>query len=204
MHLTEHTQLVENQSRTFFYSHERTLNDLNNKLQCLSISPRILESPFIQLEKWRTDAHYKLDQLAEQKRQEIETKISEYRIIFTKKTNEQKQKIELIRKRLNDLSRQTHVANKEMKYLEEKIDETKQFLQSIEKHSIKIATYDFFVNIRTQFFDLQPSRTVQPLSPVAVPSSNSTRNARRELREPVSNGPKQRFDKKRSLSVSLL
>jgi seryl-tRNA synthetase len=193
MHLTEHTQLVENQSRTFFYSHERTLNDLNNKLQCLSISPRILESPFIQLEKWRTEAHQKLDQLAEQKRQEIETKISEYRIIFTKKSNEQKQKIEILKKRIKDFSRQTHLANKDIQYLEDKINETTTFLQSIEKHSIKVSAYAFFVDIRTNFFD---SRTVQ--SPTIV---QPMRNTRSEVKEFVSKGNKQRLDKKRSLSV---
>ena len=200
MHLTEHTQFVESQTRTFLYSHEKILNDLSKKFHSLSLSSRILESPFIQLEKWRIDAHRKLDQLAEQKRQEIQTKISEYRIIFTKKTNEQKQKIEILKKQMNDLSRQTHVANKDMKYLQDKIDETQCFLQSIDKHSIKVVPYDFFVNIRTHFFDMHTSRIVQPTSPSVV----QTRNARPEFKELVSNGNKQRFDKKRSLSVSLL
>ncbi|CAF4770070.1 unnamed protein product, partial [Rotaria sp. Silwood2] len=201
MHLTEHTQLVESQTRTFLYSHEKILNDLNNKFESLSISSRILEYPFIQLEKWRTDAHQKLDQLAEQKRQEIQRKISEYRIIFTEKTNEQKQKIELLKKQLNNLSRQTHVANKEIKYLEDKINETKIFLHSIEKHSIKVSTYAFFVNIRTNFFDLQTSRIAQLASPII---SQSTRKTRFDLKEFMNNGNKQRLDKKRSLSVSLL
>jgi seryl-tRNA synthetase len=128
------------------------LNDFYNKFKTFSISPRILELPFLQLEKWRKDAHQKLDQLAEQKRQEIQQKISEYQIQFTKKTNEQKQKIEILIKHLNDLSRQTQIANKDIKYLEEKIIETKNFFQSIEKHSIKVSTYCFSVNIRTNFF----------------------------------------------------
>ena len=192
MHLTEHTQLVENQTRTFLYSHEKILNDFYNKLQTLPISPRISESPFLQLEQWRTDAHQKLDQLAEQKRQEIQTKISEYRITFTKKTNEQKQKIEILKKRLNELSRQTNIANKDIKYLEDKIDTIKIFLQTIEKHSIKISGHDFFVNIRTNFFDPQPSRVIQPASPIIMQS----RKSRPEYKQPL--------DKKRSLSVSLL
>jgi seryl-tRNA synthetase len=201
MHLTEHTQLVERQTRTYFYSHEKVLNDLSNKFQSLSISSRISESPFIQLEKWRIDAHRKLDQLAEQKRQEIQMRISEYRTIFTKKANEQKQNIEILKKRMNDLSRQTHMANKDMKYFEDKINQIQYFLQSIEKHSIKVSACEFFVNIRTQFFGTQSSRIIQPTtSPITV----QMRNARPELKELVSNGNKQRFDKKRSLSVSLL
>jgi len=201
MHLTEHTQLVERQTRTFLYSHEKILNDLYNKFQSLSISSRISETPFIQLEKWRIDAHRKLDQLAEQKRQEIQMRISEYRTIFTKKVNEQKQNIEMLKKRMNDLSRQTHMANKDMKYFEDKINQTQYFLQSIEKHSIKVSACEFFVNIRTQFFDTQSSRIIQPTtSPITV----QMRNARPELKELVSNGNKQRLDKKRSLSVSLL
>jgi hypothetical protein len=72
------------------------------------------------LEKWHRDAHQKLDQFAEDKRQEIQEKISEYQVEFTKRTNEQKQKIEILIKRLNNLSRQTQIASKEIKSLEEK------------------------------------------------------------------------------------
>ncbi|CAF1211098.1 unnamed protein product [Rotaria sordida] len=204
IHLTEHTQLVENQTRTFLYSHEKFLNDLYNKFESLSISSRILEYPFIQLEKWRTDAHEKLDQLAEQKRREIQKKIAEYQIIFIEKTNEQKQKIDLLKKQLNNLSRQTYITNKEIKYLDDKINETKIFLNSIEKHSIKISTYAFFVNIRTNFFDLQTSKIIQSPSSIITQSTQSTRNTRSELKEFVNNANKQRLDKKRSLSVSLL
>jgi chromosome segregation ATPase len=190
IHLTEHTQYVESQSRRFLSSHEQILNDFYNKLKSLSVSSRILEVPFVQLEKWRRDAHQKLDELAEQKRREIQEKISEYQIEFTKKTNEQKQKIEILIKRLNDLSRQTQIANKDIKYLDEKIIETKTFFSSIKKHSIEVSTYAFFVNIRTNFFDCQTS---------------TSRKARPESKEPVSNGNKHHFDhKKRSLSVSLL
>ncbi|CAF0736903.1 unnamed protein product [Adineta steineri] len=205
-HLTEHAQLLENQTRTFLHSHETILNDLHNKFECLSISSRILEEPFIQLEKWRLDAHEKLDQLAIQKRQEIQIKISEYRTIFNKKTNEQKQKIELLKKRLNDLSRQAQLASKDIKYLQDKMNETQQFLQSIEKHSIRISAYDFFVNIRTHFFDTQSSKITQPTSPVVAQPIHSTRNSRQEIKElnVSNNGSKQRFDKKRSSSVSLL
>jgi exonuclease VII large subunit len=178
MHLTEHTQYVEGRTRRFLYSHEEILNDLNKKFKNLSIPSRILENPFLQLEKWRRDAHQKLDQLAQQKRQEIQQKISEYQIEFTKKTNEQKQKIEILIKRLNYLSRQTQIANKDIKYLEEKILESKNFLQSLDQHSIKVSTYAFCVNIQTNFFD-------------------SSRNPRPE-------SVKHRFQKKRSLSVSLL
>jgi len=198
MHLTEHTQYVENQARTFLYSYEKILNDLYNRLKSVSISSHILDIPFIQLEKWRQDAHKKLDQLAEEKRQEIEQKISEYQIEFTKKSNEQKQKIEILIKHLNNLSRQTQIANKDIKYLEEKVLETKTFFQSIDKHSIKVSTYSFSVNIRTNFFD---SRTIPSTSPINIQS----RNSRPKLKELVTNGNKQHFHKnKRSLSVSLL
>jgi hypothetical protein len=200
IHLTEHTQYIENESRTFYYSHEKVLNDLYNKLKSLSISSCILEIPFIQLEKWRRDAHQKLDRIAEQKHQEIQQKITEYQIEFTKKTNEQKQKIEILIKHLNDLSRQTQITTKNIKYLEEKIIETKTFLQSITKHSIKVSTYSFSVNIQTNFFDSQTLRTTPSSSPNIIQS----RKTRPESKEFVSNGTKQRFDKKRSSSVCLL
>lgn len=177
---------------------------MSNKLDSLSISSRVLEYPFIQLEKWRTDAHKKLDELAEQKRLEIEKTISEYRMIFAEKNNEQKRKIELLKKQLNSLSRQTQVVNKDIKYLDNKIEEAKLFLQLIEKHSIRVSTYAFFVNIRTNLFDSQPSRITQSLSPKPVLSTNSIRNPRPEFKELVSHRNKQRIDKKRSLSVSLL
>ncbi|CAF1620874.1 unnamed protein product [Rotaria magnacalcarata] len=206
MHLTEHTQYVESQTRTCLYSHEKVLNDLYNELESVSVSSRISEYPFIQLEKWRTDAHKKLDQLAEEKRQEIKRKISEYQIIFTEKTNEQKQKIELLKKQLNDLTRKTHVITKDIKHIEDKIKETKSFLQSIEKHSIKISTYAFFVNIRTMFFDSQTSKMVQSPSPLptVIQTAQSKRNTRSELKEFLNNTNKKCLDKKRSLSVSLL
>jgi chromosome segregation ATPase len=192
IHLTEHTQYVESQSRRFLSSYEQILNEFSNKLKSLSISSRIFELPFLQLEKWRRDAHHKLDQLAEQKRQEIQAKISEYQVEFTKRINEQKQKIEILIKRLNDLSRQTQIANKEIKSLEEKIMETKTFFSSIEKHSIKLSTSVFVVNIRTNFFDC-------PISTSSLPTQS--RKARPELKE----SDKHRFNhKKRSLSASLL
>lgn len=196
MHLTEHAQFVENQSRTFVNSHEKILSDLSKKFQTLKISSRILENPFIQLEKWRKDAHKKLDELAEEKRQEIQKKISTYQIEFTKKTNEQRQKIEILIKHLNDLTRQTQIANKDIKYLEEKIFDFKYFLQSIDKHSIKLSTSSFSVEIQTNFFDSRPTKN--------SPSIFSLRKSRPESKEPVSHGPKKRFDIKRSLSVSLL
>ena len=115
----------------------------------------ILESPFIQLEQWRTDAHRKLDELAEQKREEIQRKISEYRTIFNENINEQKHKIKIVRKQLNDLFRQTHVTNKDIKYLESKINETKTFLQSIEKHSIQVSAYEFLLKFERIFLILQ-------------------------------------------------
>lgn len=200
IHLTEHTQYAESQSRIFLNSHEKILHDLSKKFQSVKISSRILENPFIQLEKWRKDAHKKLDELAEQKRQEIHEKISDYQIQFTKKTNEQKQKIEILIKHLNDLSQQTHIANKDIKYLEEKIFEMKYLLQSIDKHSIKLSIDLFSVNIRTNFFDSQSSRN----SPIISPPVIQARKTRPEFKESVSNGTKKRFDIKRSLSVSLL
>ena len=72
------------------------------------------------------------------------------------------------------------------------------FIQSIEKHSIKVSAYAFFVNIRTNFFD---SPSIQSGTPIIA---QSTRNTRPEVKELVSNGNKHRFHKKRSLSISLL
>lgn len=170
------------------------------------MSPRIFEIPFLQLEKWRKEAHIKLDQLAEQKRQEIQCRIAEYQTVLLKRTTEQKQRLDSIRKRFNDVSRQQQSNHRELKSLEEKLDQTREFLHSIEKHSIKVSAYDFFVNIRTHFFDSQATRTVQTLPPPVPPPvppspSPSIRSSRPESKDPKM---KTRPEKKRSLSVCLL
>lgn len=203
-HLTEHTQFLNNEPRTFLSSHEDILNDLLSKCQSVSISTRVLDYPFIELEKWRIDAHRKLDQLAERKRHEIQKKISEYRNIFTEKINEQKQKLELLKNQLADLSQKTYVTNKEIKYLENKVNETKLFLQSIEKHSIKISTYAFFVNIRPNFFDSHDSKTLALTTSKIIQSTKPTRNTSTILKECIKTKNKQYLDKKRSLSICLL
>lgn len=188
-HLTEHTQLVENQSRSSLQSHEKLLIDLLSKLKSLTVSPRVSESPFVQLEKWRRDAHQKLDQLAEEKRQEIQQHITDYQKEFLRQTNEQKQKLNSLKKRLIDLTRQTQIASKDLKNLDEKLLETKNFILSTEKHSIKLSICTFSVQIRTNLFDS---------------SAASPRRARPETREPPPRPTKPRVDKKRSLSASLL
>lgn len=180
MHFTEHSQLIENVK-----SYEEILSELNERCKHLSISKRIVENPFLQLEKWRRDAHEKLDQIAEIKHREIQEKIHQYQMEFPRKRHEQKQKIEILAKRLTDLSRQNQLSNKDIKYLEEKILELKTFFSSIEKHFIKLSTNTFLVQIRTNLFDISPST-----SPIA-------RKSRLENKE-------HRFDKKRSLSASLL
>lgn len=188
-HLTEHTQLVENQSRSSLQSHEKLLIDLLSKLKSLTVSPRVSESPFVQLEKWRRDAHQKLDQLAEEKRQEIQQHITDYQKEFLRQTNEQKQKLNSLKKRLIDLTRQTQIASKDLKNLDEKLLETKNFILSTEKHSIKLSICTFSVQIRMNLFDS---------------SAASPRRARPETREPPPRLTKPRVDKKRSLSASLL
>ncbi|CAF1359785.1 unnamed protein product [Adineta ricciae] len=196
-HLTEHTQLVESQSQTFFESNGTILNDFSKKLSTLSISPRVLELPFLQLEKWRHDAHEKLDELAEQKRQEIHIKIAEYRAILTKQVSEQKHQLDKLKRYLNDLSRQTNLATKDMKSFENQLNETRQFLTNVEKHSIQLSTEGFSVHIQTHYFETNISQPIQ--------RTDSIRSARSEKKEsPVSNGLKRRFIKKRSLSVCLL
>lgn len=180
MHFTEHSQLIENVK-----SYQEILSELNERCKHLSISKRIVENPLIQLEKWRRDAHEKLDQLAEAKRREIQEKIHQYQMEFHRKRHEQKQKIEILSKRLNDLSRQSQMTNKDIKYLEEKLLEMKTFFSSIEKHFLKLSTNTFLVQIRTNLFDASPCTSPIP------------RKSRSETKE-------HRFEKKRSLSASLL
>ncbi|UJR29175.1 hypothetical protein I4U23_010389 [Adineta vaga] len=182
-HFTEHTQFVENQM---------ILNEFDQKLSTLSISSRILENPFVELEKWRLNAHKKLDQLAEEKRQEIQIKIAEYRTIFTKQICEQRSQIEILQQRFNDFSRQIHLSTKDLNDLENQIISTRQFFHNIDKHSIKLnSPGEFSVQIQTDFFDLQPSLG---------------RHSRSERKEspPIRNEIKRRSIKKRSASVCVL
>ena len=147
-HLTEHTQIVERQTRVS--ANEELLNTLEAKLRSLSIPSRISETPKIQLEKWRVEAHRKLDQLAEQKRQELQTKIDDYRTMLAKRTREHRQMIDWIR-RQPDRSQG-----------DEQIEQIKQFLRSVDQHSIQISSYDFFVNIRVQLLE-NVQQTRQPV-----------------------------------------
>jgi hypothetical protein len=112
IHLAQHAELIEETTRTELHSLADKFNELSFRFNGLVISSHILEQPFTALEKWRLDSHDKIDQMAENKRQEINIKIEEYRSMFAIENNKQIEEINVIKKMILELIQDTDASGK--------------------------------------------------------------------------------------------
>jgi len=157
IHLLQHAQLIEEKTRTELNLLADKFNELSSRFDHTPISSDILKKPFDQLEKWRVEAHKKIDQIVENKRDEINDKIEEYRIVFATKNDEQIKKINANKKVIVELIQEADASRKQMDDLQAVINEAEKYLETLTTHKINVINPSpiCYVNIDTQFFDCQ-------------------------------------------------
>jgi len=161
IHLAQHSQLIEENTRIELHSLADKFNELSSKFNDLAISSVFLEHPFAELEKWRLDAHEKIDQMAQDKQQEINDKIDEYKELFAINNDEQLKMINRSKKMIAELIQDTDASSQQIADLQTSINITEKYLNSLNTHKISAITRSplWFVDIYTQFFCFEPTPT---------------------------------------------
>lgn len=156
-HLLKHAQLVEEMIQSELNLLGDKFNELTLAFDDICISKNILNKPFNDLEKWRMEAHKKIDQMFENKSCEINNKIEEYRKIMKTKNDEQMKKINASKKLVTELIREGDASRKQMEEFQTLINETENYLKSFTTHNINVINSSPIccLSIDTQFFDFQ-------------------------------------------------
>lgn len=163
-HLTQHAQFIDALTRSTLEDYHTILTNLSSRLQSLTMSPNILNEPFLKLEQWRIDAYHQIDNIVEKKLEEIRVKIDEYRHIFDKIRHEQLEKVNHYKQKIAALFRKTQVANKDVSGLRKSIEIIQNDLNVFDKHAIEVILNRpliYSINIRMRLNDWKPS---SPLS----------------------------------------
>ncbi|CAF0729330.1 unnamed protein product [Adineta steineri] len=157
IHLIEHTQMIEENVRSELNTLADKFNELSSRFNDLSISSELLEQPFSQLEQWRLDAHNKIDEIIEKKRQEINDKIDEYKKLFTISNLEQLEKINVSKKLIAELIQDTDASHQQISDLQTSIDNAENYLNSFTTHKIYTINHPlvWLVDIYTDYFPSQ-------------------------------------------------
>lgn len=196
-HLTEHAQTLEDPTPSKVELFEEKLIELRSQLDLFKMPTKFIENPYVELEKWRHESRIKLNKLAEDKRKEIESKQAEFQSALFEKIRREKEKVESTRKIVRDAVRQNKLKSRESKLVEKNIESIEHFLRAAERSSIKVVSSEFVVEIRTSFFDENPSSS-------KASSSGAGRLARLDFRSNEKDRNRSRTDKKRSSSLSLI
>jgi hypothetical protein len=115
-----------------------TLNEVSSRLQTLTMPSNIVHEPFVQVEQWRQDAYRQIDAIAEKKREEVQTKIDEYRPLFDRTRHEQLEKIARYKQKVADLFRKTQVAQKELSQLKRSVEQIQTDATCFDRHGIEV------------------------------------------------------------------
>ncbi|CAF0715229.1 unnamed protein product [Adineta steineri] len=165
IHLIEHTQMIEENVRSELNTLADKFNELSSRFNDLSISSDFLEQPFSQLEQWRLDAHNKIDEIIEKKRQEINDKIDEYKKLFIISNLEQLEKINANKKLIAELIQDTDASHQQISDFQTSIDNTEKYLNSLTTHKINTINHPLIwsVDIHTQHFQSQSMLSINKL-----------------------------------------
>jgi hypothetical protein len=157
VHLMQHAQLIEDKTQSELHSLADKFNELSSRFNHLSISDDILKKPLIQLEKWRTEAHKKIDQIAENKRRELNDELERYRKDFFTKNEEQLVNMNNSKKMIAELIQENDASAKQIADLQKSIEEAEKYLNSLDTLVITVIAQsaNWSVDICTNFYDLQ-------------------------------------------------
>jgi hypothetical protein len=157
IHFLQHAQLIEEELRAELNSLADKFNDLSSRFDHVTVSSDFLKKPLEELEKWRIDAHKKIDQIVENKCQEIQGKFDDYQTVFATKNIEQVNKINVSKKVIAELIQKADASCKQMDDLQKSIDEAEKYLTSLNTHEINVITSTpiCFIDSHTRLFDCQ-------------------------------------------------
>jgi hypothetical protein len=157
VHLMQHAQLIEEKTRAELHSLADKLNEVSSRFKHLSITDDILQKPFDQLEKWRVEAHEKIDQIVENKRRELNDELDKYRKLFCTKNAEQLMKLDASKKVLAELIQEADASATQIADLQGSIDDTEKYLNALNPPVINVIvrSSNWSVNVYTQFFGVQ-------------------------------------------------
>ncbi|CAF0736887.1 unnamed protein product [Adineta steineri] len=159
-HIIKHAQLLDANNHAILKDYFSILTDLSSKIESLLISTNILNDPFVKIKQWGIEAHHQIDEIIEQKCQEIETKINDYRQIFNAIRTEQLDKITRYKQKIADLFRETQIANKAISNLERSIKHIQNDLNIFNEHKIEVTSNRpliHSINIRMHVDNWKPS-----------------------------------------------
>ncbi|CAF2959325.1 unnamed protein product [Rotaria sp. Silwood2] len=161
IHLIQHAQLMEDTIRTKLNALADKFNELSLRFDDISMSDNILKKPFVQLEKLRAEAHEKIDQIVENKRQELNNELDKYRKVFLAKNEEQLIKMNNSKKIITELIQESDASANQIADLQTSINETEKYLSSFITHEINVigTTPIWHVNVYSQLFGSQSTLT---------------------------------------------
>lgn len=153
VHLLKHVQLVEDKIREELHLLADQLNELSIRFDQLDISSAVLQQPFSLLDQWSGEAHARIDQIVELKRQRLNEMIEHYRRIFSSKKQEQMKKIDSTKRLLTKLVEENDGTRQQINELQASIDEAINYLNSFDEHRISIVAPlpDCSVDVRPEF-----------------------------------------------------
>ncbi|UJR29177.1 hypothetical protein I4U23_010391 [Adineta vaga] len=159
IHLEQHSQLIEENTRTELNSLADKLNELSSKFNDLVISSEFLQQPFSQLEKWCLEAHAKIDEIVEKKRMEINYLIDEYGKSFSIHNKEKLEKINDIKKTIAELIRDNDASTEQITELQKSLENSEKYLNTLNTHTISATACSpiWLVDIHLQSFDCTPN-----------------------------------------------
>jgi hypothetical protein len=140
VHLMQHAQLIEDKTQSELHKLADKFNELSSRFDHLSISDDILKEPLIQLEKWRTEAHAKIDQIVENKHQELIDELGKCRKSFLTQNEEQLSKMKTSKKMIAEFIQENDASTKQLADLQESINETEKYLNALNTPIINIIT----------------------------------------------------------------
>jgi hypothetical protein len=127
----QHAQLIEEKTRAELQSLTDKFNELSSRFNHLSISDDILNEPLTQIEKWRTEAYTKIDQIVENKQRELNDELDKYRKGFLANKEEQLVKLNANKKILAELIEESDASSKQIVDLQRSVDEIETYLNAL-------------------------------------------------------------------------
>jgi hypothetical protein len=157
VHLMQHAQLIEEKTRAELQSLTDQFNELSSRFNQLSISDDILNGPLAQLEKWRTEAYAKIDQIVENKGRELHDELDKYRKFFLANKEEQLAKLNANKKTLAELIEESDATSEQIANLQKSVDEIETYLNALNAPAFNVIAQpsNWSVDIYTTYSDAQ-------------------------------------------------
>lgn len=154
-HLVRHAKLMEEKTKAELDALTDQFNGLSARFNDLSFSESILDKALVQLEQWSLQARQTIDQLVENKRQELQNEFEKYRQVFLHGKKEQSVKLNDSKKILRDLIEESDATSSQITALRQSIEETQTYLdnQTFPVLDLVVQPANWFINIRNSSAD---------------------------------------------------